>query len=63
MTHVRLPRPGARPRARHLVRILAVTVLAGCAAPDPLTPTVAGTYTTRPMTNVPNHPAHEQSAA
>ena len=52
MTQTRHSRPGARPRARHLV--LAVAVLAasaGCAAPDPLTPTVTGTYTTRPMTN------------
>ncbi|SEB62990.1 glutamate ABC transporter substrate-binding protein [Rhodococcus koreensis] len=51
MTQVRLPRPGARPRARHLVGVLAVAVLAGCAAPDPLTPMVSGTYTTRPMTD------------
>lgn len=51
MTQTRHSRPGARPGARHLVGVLAVAVLAGCAAPDPLTPTVTGTYTTRPMTN------------
>ncbi|WP_009476894.1 glutamate ABC transporter substrate-binding protein [Rhodococcus sp. JVH1] len=50
MTQVRLSRPGARPCARHLVGVLAVAVLAGCAAPDPLTPTIAATYTARPMT-------------
>ena len=53
MTQVRLSRPGARPCARHLVGVLAVAVLAGCAAPDPLTPTIAATYTARPMMNRP----------
>ena len=51
MTQVRKSRQGARPWIRYLVGIVAVVVLAGCAAPDPLTPTVSGTYTTRPMTN------------
>ncbi|ABG95617.1 probable ABC glutamine transporter, substrate binding component [Rhodococcus jostii RHA1] len=53
MTQVRLSRPAARPCARRLAGLLAVAVavLAGCAAPDPLTPTVAATYTARPMTD------------
>ncbi|ANS24894.1 glutamine ABC transporter substrate-binding protein [Rhodococcus opacus] len=50
MTQVRLSRPVARRCARHLVGVLAVAVLAGCAAPDPLTPPVTSTYTARPMT-------------
>ncbi|SEB75941.1 glutamate ABC transporter substrate-binding protein [Rhodococcus koreensis] len=52
MTQVRISRPGVRSCARHLVGILVgILVLASCATPDPLTPTVSGTYTTRPMTN------------